>query len=192
MVLYDNRVLDAVRELQRPERRRVRFALRYNLKGKTVSMCSSIDQKNRTTANEKCMSDQDLIVKLKEEFDKLPYHDARISTVERTTTEILSSVKDLVKEISGLAKNVAVMCVKHDNSKEQVEKLEKKQNEMGAALRAELKEIDDRARKETIKVNTRIGTLETRQSGILAVLGRAFPWALSAASFLLLVYTKFK
>ena len=189
MVLYDSRVLNVVRELRTPQQRHIRFVLGYNLQGKTVSMCSSIDQKNRAMKNQDsdCASNQKHFVKeLMGELDKLPAHDARITVVEGTTKEILKSVKDLVGEISGLAKSVAVMCTKHDNSKEQVEKLEKSQTEMGNALRLEIKETNE---KMTI-IGTDVTTLRTRQGGILSVASKIVPWAISLSSLLLVAYVK--
>lgn len=189
MALYDNRTLDVINELESPRRKNIRFALGYNLQGKTVSMCPGIDKKSVTSArvSQQCMDNQQFTIKkLLPELQKLPHHDARITTVEKTTNEILRSVKEVVSEIAGLAQNVAVMCEKHDNSNEQIARIEKSQNEMGKALRDRIKESEERQHKTDLTVNT----LKANQNSILSVVVKGSPLAISLCALLWAVFSK--
>lgn len=102
MVSQDIRGLGVADELMTPARKNIRLALNYIRNGKTVSMCSGI---NQTPAAKQCMDNQEYV---KEELipalKNLKRHDDRITRVERDTQDILESISrsaDVTEKLNG-------------------------------------------------------------------------------------------
>ena len=108
-------------------------------------------------------------------------------------------LKQMSKDFRVTDSSVMRMLTNQERDTKDFERLESALNDMGSSIREQVKgvdervnNIDERARMETIKVNDRLVTLETRQGGILAFLAKAFPWAVSFASLALVFYKTFK